>query len=242
METRELFNCSKNQAYNKISKFWSANKDKFSKHYQKYFSANIFDIIDENDIISIDEITKSIFSYLGLLNISHDKEGQFVSFLEQYLNDIYNKNISVFSSDYIPATAGKIVKTIKDNNQDGSVEVFGHALITGLPDLKYFEKPFMKKYNGEDLFRNDILISYTPEEYAEDLLDYANQNDKDLFIKISGYYPNLDKLLDPEYHGLMKSNEEELYAKIKREKNPNMDLDICTLSNDDRVLSLIRKK
>ena len=87
METGELFNCSKNQVYSKISKFWSANKNKFSRHYQKYFTANIFDIIDENSILAIDEITRSIFSYLGFLNIEYDKEGQFVSFFEQYFED-----------------------------------------------------------------------------------------------------------------------------------------------------------
>jgi len=242
METGELFNCSKNQVYSKISKFWSANKNKFSRHYQKYFTANIFDIIDENSILAIDEITRSIFSYLGLLNIEYDKEGQFVSFFEQYFNDVYDKNISVFSSDYVPATAGKIVKSIKTQNKNGRVDVFGHSIIADLPDLNYCDKPYMKKYNGSELLKNDLLVSYTPEEYAEDLIDYANQNEKDLFIKINGYFPDLDKLLSPEYHGYIKSTEDELYTKIKREKNPNMDLDICKLSNEDHILSLVRKK
>ena len=72
-------------------------------------------MIEKNSVDVVDEITKSIFNYLGLLCFESDKESQFLSFFEQLFgaSDLYKKGIVCVTHNYVPTLSNKIAKDIR---------------------------------------------------------------------------------------------------------------------------------
>ena len=132
MNNEELLNCSFNRAIGKAKKFWDTYGDKFPEHYRKYYLANIYDIIDTNNINVVDDVTKSILNYLGLLSFNADQESQFLAFFEQYFNsaELYSKKIVGVTYDYLPTLANKISK----EKADKSIRIYGPNIVTDSND------------------------------------------------------------------------------------------------------------
>ena len=234
MEKIELFNCSDSKAFSIISKFWDKYGEQFPLYYQKYFKANIFDIIENNSLENVDEITKSIINYLGLLSFDADKESQFLSFFEQLLgaNELYGKNIVSTTRDYLPTMSKKIIS----ENKHAAIRTYGPNIITARRDgVNTFKKAFLK-YDLTD--SDDILVSFDPRENIEMLVYLALESQRELLLNLDGYIPDRSCLFKRDYESFLN----ELYKNIMTKKSDNFDADIISYSLDgDRAL-VLRKK
>ena len=237
MEKQELFNCSTNRAFSKIQKFWELNGSRFPLYYQKYFKANIFEIIDNNDLENVDDVTKSILNYLGLLSFSADKESQFLSFFEQYFNanDFYNKKIVAVTQEFVPTLEKKVSDEMFKGHYNGSIRTYGSNIV--VPDPKLH--PINKQFTKFDLdVKDDMVVCFSPRENSERIFFSAVDSRKELLLNFDGYVPERDGFFMPTKDGFLG----ELYDYAMRNKSDDFEADIVNYSpQGDTALVLKRK-
>ena len=225
MAKEELFNCSTNRVFSKIQKFWESYGDRFPLYFQKYFKANIFEMIDNNNLDGVDEVTKSIFNYLGLLGMEADKESQFLSFFEQYFgnNELYNKKIVSATQNFVPTVEKKIADEIFKGHHSGEIRTFGPNVVVS--DTRV--KPISKGFSAFELANDDdMILSFAPRENAEKILIAAINNQKELLLNFDGYVPERDAFFMPSNDGFFG----ELAYYANRHKNEAFDVDIVNYS------------
>ena len=234
MEDKELLNCSFNRAIAKTKQFWDLYGEKFPEHYRKYFTSNIYDIIDNNDISKVDDVTKSILNYLNLLSIEADKESQFLSFFEQYFDytDLYNKNIVAVTNDFLPTLA----KKISMEKEQGIVKTFGPNLIVG---ENCHLKAYKKSFSMHDLTEDDeMVVSFSPRENAERIFHAALNKEKELLLNFDGYVPDRDAFFMPSEDAFVA----ELYDYAMRHKSDAFDADIVNYSLGGGTALVLKRK
>ena len=237
MDKDELFNCSTNRAFSKIKKFWELYGDKFPTYYQKYFKANIFDMIDSNNIDIVDDVTRSIFNYLGLLSFGADKESQFLSFFEQYYdaNDLYGKKMVAITQNYVPTMSKKISDEMFKGHYSGSIRTYGPNIL--IPDTRL--RTVGKQFTKFDLTdEDDMIVSFSPRENAERIFMAAVNADKELLLNFDGYVPERDAFFVPTKSAFLG----EMHDFAERNKSDEFDVDIVDYSpQGDSALVLKRK-
>ena len=237
MDRKDLYNCSANRAFSKIQKFWELYGNKFPTYFQKYFKANIFEIIDNNNLDSVDEVTKSIFNYLGLLSFNADKESHFLSFFEQYYNanDLYNKNIVSVTQNYVPTIAKKISDEMHKGHYKGSLRTYGPNIL--ITDSRV--KPIEKQFTNFDLTDDDeMIVSFSPRENSERIFMSAINKEKELLLNFDGYVPERDSFVIPSKDSFLG----ELYDYAKRNKSEAFDVDIVNYSLEGDTALVLKRK
>lgn len=230
MDKNELFNCSENRVFSKTAKFWEKNKSNFPLYYQKYFMANIFEMIEQNDISIVDDITLTIFNYLDVLNIDFDKESQFLSFFEQYynVNNFYSRNMVEITQNYVPVISKKIADIKAKNHLSGTIKSYGSNLIDCNDSSLEINR---KNYDIRDSYeRDDLLVSFTPRDDVDSLLRAAIENKKELLLNLSGYMDDERSKLD----SLLKYSASNM--------DGNFELDIVNYSLDSDIALVLKRK
>ncbi len=238
MDKEELFNCSINRAFSKIQKFWETYGDRFPLYFQKYFKANIFDMIDNNNLDGVDEISKAIFNYLGLLSIDADMESQFLSFFEQYFsdNELYGKRIVSATQNYVPTIEKKIAEEIYKGHHGGKIKTYGPNIITSDSRIK----PVLKSFSSHELTdEDDVIISFAPRENAERILMAAISKEKELLLNFDGFVPEKDAFFSSKKDGATT----ELSSYAMSHKPTGFDVDLVRYSPaGNQALVLKRNK
>ena len=232
MDKDDLFNCSTDRAFSKIKKYWEINEKNFPGYYQKYFKSNIFEMIEQNDINIVDDITKSIFSYLGILSFNYDEESQFLSFFEQYfgLDNLYNKNILDVTQMYVPSLAKKIADEKSKIKASGLIKAVGPNV--GHEETNY--ESSKKGFSSSDASKVDMIVSFAPREVAERILVTAVELNKELLLNFDGYIP--DNITSQE------AFINKLFEYASNFKDYRMDLDIVNYSENDKMALVLKRK
>ena len=237
MDKEELFNCSTNRAFSKIQKFWESYGDRFPLYFQKYFKANIFEMIDSNNLEGVDEISKAIFNYLGLLSMGADVESQFLSFFEQYFkaNELYNKRIVSATQNYVPTIEKKIADEIYKGHHCGSIKTFGPNIITSDSRVN----PILKSFSPYELSEEDqMLISFAPRDNAERILSAAISKEKELLLNFDGFVSDNSSLFAPKKESYITK----LSSYAKNNKSSEFDVDVVCYSPEGSQALVLRKK
>ena len=239
MSGEELFNCNENKVFSKILHFWEKHESEFPKYYQKYFKSNIFEMIEKNDDAKIDDITRTIFNYLGLLSMSADTESQFLSFFEQYFNytELFNKKIVGVTHNFIPTLSVKISKEMERINSQGSLKVYGSNLIN--MDTYNFDI-HKRMFDKNDFQNDDLIVSFAPREMSERIFLTALELNKELLLNFDGFVPERDAFFLPTKDSYLN----ELYYYGKDHKDPSLDIEIVNYSsyNDTNYSALVLKR
>ena len=231
-----MFNCSETIAFSKISRFWEKYGNQFPIYIQKYFKANIFEIIENNSIEKVDEVSKSIFCYLGLLTMEADKEGQFISFFEQYFNtgNLFNKNFVDIGQGYLPTLANKISEEKAKHSFIGKVKTFNPNLILSGKNMECFYRSFEQSELDDSA---DIVVSFSPRENAEKILNIAIEKNKELLLNFDGYIPKNKGLSSTKLNEFISC----LYSYSKKNIDSNFEADIVNYTQADKALVLKKK-
>lgn len=239
MSGEELFNCNENKVFSKILHFWEKYESEFPKYYQKYFKSNIFEMIEKNDESKIDDITRTIFNYLGLLSMHADTESQFLSFIEQYFDakTLFNKKIIGITHNYIPTLGVKISNEMEKIKSEGSLKVYGSNLIN--MDTYNFDI-HKKMIDKNDFHDEDLIVSFAPREMSERIFLTAISLNKELLLNFDGYIPERDAFFSPTKDSYLN----ELYYYGKEHKDASLDIEIINYSSysDTNHSALVLKR
>ncbi len=237
MSKEELFNCSTNRAFSKIQKFWESYGERFPLYFQKYFKANIFEMIDNNNLDGVDEISKSIFNYLGLLSMNADMESQFLSFFEQYFkaSDLYSKRIVSATQNYVPTIEKKITDEIYKGHHCGRIKTFGPNIITKDPRIN----PELKSFSPYELSDDDqMIISFAPRDNAERILSSAVSKEKELLLNFDGFVSDSSTL----FASRKKDFVNKLSNYAKSNKSSEFDVDVVNYSIEGNQALVLKRK
>ncbi len=239
MDSEELFNCSLDRAFGKIKKYWDKNGSLFPDYYQKYFKSNIYEMIEQKDIKKIDSVTRSIFSFLGILNFYYDNESQFLTFFEQYFgsDNLYNKRILGITQSYLPSLIKKMAESIEKSENSGNIKAIGPNIIMKPDDKERFES-CRRAFFDRDTNGYDMLVSFSPKENAERILSSAVHEQKELILNVDGFIPDSRGLFTPSREEYLNK----LYSYAKDHKDASFDADMVSYSLDDDMALVLRRK
>lgn len=226
--------CSKSyeEIYEKVTKFWQENKDKYPQWYQHELWEDISK--DYNELNVPSEVLQ-IYDYLDLLKEEINIYKMVANYYFANFKEPYDRNILDIASGCIPSTALRLKEGVALNGGKGKVTAYDPFILELkfpgiLTNRKIFtEKTRIKKY--------DLLTATLPCDVTELIIRKAIENEKEFLIQLcpcvpDGYYPFVS----------YSAWTNRIYEYVKQNKRPEFQFEIDKLNEDLWPLLSLKRK